>query len=91
MATVGVRGLSVCVCAVIEFLSRNMTEMQLSQQQQRQQMSAGMFEMSAANSRPSSYAAVQVTPNHTCSADRMGHFDLAFCSAFRWAKPKAEC
>jgi len=50
-------GPSVCVCvcvfAVIQYLSRNMTDLQLSQQQQiRQQTSAGLFEMSTANTRP---------------------------------------
>ena len=43
----------VFVRVVIQYLSRNMTDMQLSQQQQlRQQMSAGLFEMSSSHSRP---------------------------------------
>jgi len=45
--------MGVFACLVIQYLSRNMTDMQLSQQQQlRQQMSAGLFEMSSSLSRP---------------------------------------
>ena len=41
----------ICLCVVIQYLSRNVTDMQLSQQL-RQQMSAGLFEMSANSRRP---------------------------------------
>ena len=60
----------VCVymCIVIQYLSRNMSDIQLSQQQVRQSQSAGLFEMSAsssslrtaANSRSASAAVVSV-------------------------------